>query len=328
MNTDEALRSASLEPAVSAAATHPLGATPPASASRSARAWKIALGVILVAVLALQAALRARMDRAQTSLQASTDQAGSLSITSGPWLRRLSLGYDGLLAEIYWTRTIQYFGRQRLAGNSTFPRLGPLLRATTALDPHLLAAYRFGAIFLAEKPPLGAGRPQEAMQLLRRGIVANPNYWRLWEDLGFVQYWDLHDYAAAARTFNAGSERPGALIWMKTLAATVAAKGGEIRTSQALWSEVYRTAENDMVRKSALAHLAALKAAQDLQTLDRSLADYQKRFHSPAHSFADLERAGLLPGAPVDPSGAPYVLNRRGAAALGPGSKIDPRLAQ
>lgn len=326
MTQDEALHSAAFEPAVGAALNPPAG-TPPVSARRSARDWKIALGVFLAAALALQAALRVRMNRTQTALDAAGKPSASLAITSGPWLRRLSLGYDGLLAEIYWTRTIQYFGRQRLARNSTFPLLGPLLRATTELDPHLLAAYRFGAIFLAEKPPMGAGRPQEAMQLLRRGIVANPEYWRLWEDLGFVQYWDLHNYAAAARTFKTGSERPDALIWMKTLAATVAAKGGEVRTSQALWSEVYHTAENALVRKSALAHLAALKAAGDLKTLDRSLAEYQKRAGHPAQSFSNLVRSGLLPGVPIDPSGTPYVVNRRGAAALGPGSTIDLRLS-
>lgn len=328
MKPDYALRNAALDPAANTAASASLRAAPPAFVSHSARAWKIALGVFLVAVLALQAALRARMSRAQAALDAAGKQSASLTIPSGARLRRLSLGYDGLVAEIYWTRTIQYFGRQRMARNSTFPELGPLLRATTELDPHLLAAYRFGSIFLAEKPPMGAGRPQEAMQILRRGIVANPGYWRLWEDLGFVQYWDLHDYVAAARTFKTGSERLGAEIWMKTLAATVAAKGGEVRTSQALWAEVYRTADNAQVRKSALAHLQALKAAEDIQTLDGSLVEYQVRFHSPARSFSDLISAGLLPGEAVDPSGVPYVVNRRGSAALGPGSKINLRLAR
>ncbi|MGH9396880.1 MAG: hypothetical protein ACRD18_08535 [Terriglobia bacterium] len=252
----------------------------------------------------------------------------TLYVSSGMWLQRLSLGYEGLLADIYWTRAIQYFGTGRLTRETNFSLLGPLLRITTTLDPHLLVAYRFGAIFLAEKPPGGAGRPDEAMQLLRRGIVANPNYWRLWEDLGFIEYWDLHDYAAAARIFKAGSERPGAEIWMKTLAATVAAKGGEILTSQVLWTQVYRTAENNTVRKSAIEHLAALKAVQEMQELDVILASYQKREGHPARSFGDVVSAGLLRAMPRDPSGAPYVLRADGKTAVGPESKIDLRLLQ
>ncbi|MGH9436213.1 MAG: hypothetical protein ACRD06_09475 [Terriglobia bacterium] len=304
---------------ISTAASH-------GSVRATGRVWKITLGTLLVAALISQALLRVHMDRAAS--RADGEYPETLYVSSGAWLQRLSLGYDGLLADIYWTRAIQYFGARRLERNVNFSLLGPLLRITTTLDPHLLVAYRFGAIFLAEKPPTGAGRPQEAMQLLRRGIVANPNYWRLWQDLGFIEYWDLHDYAAAARIFKAGSERPGAEIWMKTLAATVAAKGGEIRTSQVLWSQVYRTAKNGAVKKSALEHLAALKAGQEMQTLDGILSAYQKREGRAARSFQDVVAAGLLAGMPRDPSGAPYAISADGKTALGPGSKINLRLLQ
>ncbi|MGH9451535.1 MAG: hypothetical protein ACRD11_13520 [Terriglobia bacterium] len=296
------------------------------SVKAAGRAWKITLGILLVAALISQALLRVHMDRAAS--RAGGAYPETLYVSSGVWLRRLSLGYEGLLADIYWTRAIQYFGARRLERNANFGLLGPLLRLTTTLDPHLLVAYRFGAIFLAEKPPAGAGRPEEAMQLLRRGIVANPNYWRLWQDLGFIEYWDLHDYSAAARIFKTGSERPGAEIWMKTLAATVAAKGGENRTSQVLWSQVYRTAKNDAVKKSALEHLAALKAGQEMQTLDGILSAYQAREGRAARSFQDVIAAGLLASTPRDPSGAPYVLSTDGKTTVGPESKIDLRLLQ
>ncbi len=155
--------------------------------------------------------------------------ADVLLLPSGKALRGLSLGYEGLLADIYWTRVVQYFGGKRLQHSTEFRLLGPLLQITTDLDPHLLIAYRFGSIFLAEKPPEGAGQPLEALALLHRGIVSNPDYWRLWEDVGFIYYWDLRDYAAAARAFQAGSERPGAMQWMRVMAAKVAARGRPTR---------------------------------------------------------------------------------------------------
>src|SRR5208337_2075657 len=107
--------------------------------------------------------------------------ADLLLLPSSKCLRWLSLGYDGLLADIYWTRVVQYFGGKRLEHSTEFKLLGPLLQITTDLDPHLLIAYRFGSIFLAERSPRGAGQPLEALALLDRGIVANPDYWRLWE---------------------------------------------------------------------------------------------------------------------------------------------------
>ena len=48
----------------------------------------------------------------------------ALYLRSSKVLRRLSLGYTGLLADIYWTRAVQYFGQQHHAGSERFPPAG------------------------------------------------------------------------------------------------------------------------------------------------------------------------------------------------------------
>ncbi len=281
--------------------------------------------VAFVAALAASIALRTSLDRKATKQPAFSPVE---YVTSGKTLRQLSFGYQGLLADFYWTRAVQYFGRQKLTGTGDFQELGPLLRITTELDPHLLIAYRFGAIFLAEEPPSGAGQPDAALALIRRGIAANPSYWRLWQDLGFIYYWNLKDYARAASAFEAGSRQPGADVWMKTLAASVAAQGGELETSRQLWSEVFSQASNESIRRSAQEHLAAIKAAEDIGHLDQLLSEFVRREGRPASSVGDLVREGMLPGWPVDPSGVRYELGSGGKAALGAGSKVDLHLAR
>jgi len=255
--------------------------------------------------------------------------ADVLYIPSGTNLRRLCLGNEGLLADVYWTRAVQYYGRNRLERVVTrYDLLAPLLRITTDLDPHLLIAYRFGAIFLMSKYPEGAGQPQVALQFVRRGIVANPDYWRLWQDLGFIYYWELKDYKMAAKIFAVGSERPGADYWMKALAGTMAARAGELETSRFLWSEIYRHAETDEVRRTAAEHLVALAAAEQIEQLNQLLAVYQKKQGREAHQFYELYAAGLLRGLPRDPSGEPYVIGLDGRARLGPNSLVNLRLLQ
>ncbi len=249
-------------------------------------------------------------------------------IPSEALFARLSGGYSGLLATLYWTRTVQYYGRLHLAHAQTFPLLGPLLDITTSLDPRLLIAYRFGSVFLAEKPPEGAGNPRRAIHLLERGIVANPEYWRFWEDLGFIYYWDLKDYAHAARAFQTGSERPGALPWMRTLAASVAAKGGEIETSRILWTEIAGTAGNDSIRLSAEMHLAALDTQQALDQLDALVAEYRVKQGHQARSWQDLITAGYLRGIPHDLSGEPFVFKLDGHAGLSPKTQIHMNLVE
>jgi tetratricopeptide (TPR) repeat protein len=237
-------------------------------------------------------------------------------------------GYSGLLAAIYWTRAVQYYGRHRLAHAKEFDLLGTLLDIATNLDPHLLIVYRFGSLFLAGKPPEGAGDPQRAIYLLQRGIVNNPEYWRLWEDLGFIYYWDMKDYAHAARAFQTGSERPGAMPWMRALAASVAAQGGELQTSRLLWTEIARSAGNDSIRHSAATHLAALDSLEALKKLDEILAVYKQRVGHDAHSMQDLVAAGYLRTIPLDPSCEAFTVNADGHAALGPKSGIDLGLVQ
>ena len=163
------------------------------SRGRTGQIWiaVLALPVLLVAVYPLQV-------RIEEQTQTVQQQKEVLLLRSRGLLKKLSFGYDSLLSNIYWTRAVQYYGGKRRDRDPNFELLGPLLDLTTTLDPHLLVAYKFGAIFLAEPAPRGAGRPDLAVALIRRGIVANPEEWRLWHDLGFIYYWDIKDYEKAS----------------------------------------------------------------------------------------------------------------------------------
>ena len=146
-----------------------------------------------------------------------------LYLRSGPFVDRLALSYDAVAADVYWMRAIQHFGGERLAGGrGGYTDLYPLLDITTSLDPRFTIAYRFGALFLAEPAPGGAGRPDLAIRLLRKGLAAMPAKWELMEDVGFVYYWSLGDYARAADAFRRAGELPGAPWWLRPLAATTA----------------------------------------------------------------------------------------------------------
>src|SRR5882672_10666410 len=70
-----------------------------------------------------------------------------LYLPSGKMVKRLSLGYSSLLADIYWTRAVQYFGGRFGQKSKRFDLLYPLLDITTDLDPQLLEAYQGGSVF-------------------------------------------------------------------------------------------------------------------------------------------------------------------------------------
>ncbi|MBI4464900.1 MAG: tetratricopeptide repeat protein, partial [Acidobacteria bacterium] len=101
---------------------------------------------------------------------------------------------------------MQYYGGRLRDRKTDFDLLAPLLDITVTLDPQLLIAYRFGAIFLSEHPPRGPGQPEKAVELLQRGIQNNPDVWRLWHELGFIYYWELKDYSKASEAYLEGSK--------------------------------------------------------------------------------------------------------------------------
>jgi len=245
-----------------------------------------------------------------------SQERDDLVLRSGKLLKMVSLEYAPLMADFYWTRVVQFYGNKRVRGDANLELLWPLLDITTTLDPNLLPAYRFGAIFLSQKAPTGAGRPDLAVQLIERGIKANPDFWRLYEDLGFVYYFDLKDYKKASEAFLEGSKQPGALVWMKVMAAKVAADGESYETSSFLWNDLYNTATDPQIKENAKLHLQLLKANEDCRQLDLLADEYEKRFGRRPKRVAELVQAGLLRGVPIDPRGYAYEFDDNGKAEL------------
>jgi tetratricopeptide (TPR) repeat protein len=247
---------------------------------------------------------------------ALSQERDDVLLRSGKLAKLMSLEYAPLAADIYWTRAVQYYGNKHVRGDANLELLWPLLDIATTLDPNLVIAYRFGAIFLSQQAPGGAGRPDLAVKLIQRGIEANPDEWRLDEDLGFVYYFDLKDYAKASEAFREGSTKPGALFWMKIMAAKVATEGESFSTSLFLWKDVYNTTQDSSVKKNALLHIQLLTAKQDCRQLDLLADEYAKRFGHRPTRMSELVEAGLLRAIPGDPLGHAYVFDPDGKAAL------------
>ena len=250
--------------------------------------------------------------RQQDQVRSAATLQEVLYVTSPKTLKRMSLGYTGLVADLYWTRAVQYFGSNHHVDARRYDLLAPLLDLTTQMDPKLLVAYEFGASFLAPAPPAGAGMPDKAVELVERGIEANPNEWRLYHSLGFIHYMDRKDYAAAADAFARGSRVPNAHPWLRLLAARMAQNAGNSETARMMWAATYDTSQDKMVKANAAAHLRALQVEGDVDGLEKIVAVFQERNHRLPAGFHELTQQNLLLGTPLDPLGQPYILSREG----------------
>jgi hypothetical protein len=278
--------------------------------SRAIAGWL--LGVLLVAGFLGVWRLQMRIDAEQKAAGTEVDE---LAIRSGSLAKKMSLEYAPLMGAIYWTRAVQYFGEKRRLRQRSYELLWPLLDITTTLDPQLLVAYRFGSTFLSDKG-LGAGRPDLGVELLERGLKANPDEWRLYQDLGNVYYFDMKDYPKASAAYAEGSKNPRAYIWMKVMAAKIAAEGESLETSYFLWQQVYDTVTEPTIKKNAEDHLKLVRAEIDMREINRLADEYEKETGRRATRISELVQAGRLRAIPRDPEGYAYVLGEGGKAEL------------
>ncbi len=240
-------------------------------------------------------------------------------------VKRMSFGYESLVADVYWMRTIQYYGRRDEAARRAIPykNLAALLDITTTLDPKLLDAYRVGSVFLGEPEPVGAGQPQAAIRLLDKGMAQHPGEWRLPFDKGFVYFWYLKDFVKAGEVWLSVSRMPTAPAWMEGLAAMAMSRGGAVETARALWQRQFQESDRPDVRTNAWNHLASIQVNEDLWTLDFFLEEYARKYGEFPAKLEDLTAVRLLPVLPRDPSGSPYLYDRgSGKVQLDPSSKV------
>jgi hypothetical protein len=258
-----------------------------------------------------------------------------LYLTSGATARRLAAGYTTLAADLYWIRAVQYFGRERLKAlhhsqgmpaepSDNYARLYPLLDLTTSLDPRFNIAYRFGSLFLAEAPPGGPGRPDLAIALLEKGLAAQPDKWEYMQDIGFVHYWWREDYKAAATWFDRAGQVPGAPWFLRSLAASTVAAGGDRESSRMIWQSLYDGAELDWLRRDAEKHLLQLEALDAIDELQPIIDRAAAQIPDLQASWESLIRHRVLRGVPADATGTPFDIDATGRVIVSPRSPLYP----
>jgi tetratricopeptide (TPR) repeat protein len=237
---------------------------------------------------------------------------------NGATARRISLGFNGLAADWYWMRSLQYVGGKVISakenveidslGQLKLKLLAPLLDTATTLDPQFMEPYQYAAVVL---PNIDL---QQAIRLTRKGIAANPSTWRLYQHLGYI-YWQQKDFQAAAEAYDQGSKLPGAPHWMQVLKARMALEGGSRDVAREIYERMYEQAADEQVKEMAQRRLLQLDSLDERDALKKILANFQSKVGRCPSSWKEAEpllRAARVKldsaGAPLDPGGTAYVL--------------------
>ena len=238
---------------------------------------------------------------------------------TGAAARRMSLSFNGLIADWYWMRSLQYVGRKVIAQGDKFQLddlsaldlklLYPLLDTATTLDPQFIAVYEYGGVVL---PSLN---DEDAIKLLQKGIENNPAEWRLFHHLGYI-YWQRKDYQTASETYAAGAKLKNAPAWMQAMSARMLAEGGSRETARELYTRMYQQADDETIKRMAELRLLQIDSFDERDLIQKILKEHQARVGRCVSEWREIIpqlRAARLridnaTGAPLDPADTPYVL--------------------
>ena len=298
--------------------------------TRSQSRSTIATTILLVVGMAAVFFLARRIDSGRPAT--SQAQAEELYLT-GNTVRRMSLGFNGLVADWYWMRSLQYVGQKIIdlpsdiqldsLGQLNLTLLAPLLDAATTVDPQFKEPYFYAAVVVADVDP------ERAIQIMKKGIAANPSVWRFHQHLGYI-YWKQKNFQAASETFSQGAAIPGAPSWMEAMKAKMLADGGSREVAREIYKRMYEQAEDQEVKEMARRRLLQLASLDQRDALRRVLSFYETRAGRCPSSWREIEVAlrGMRftidsAGAPLDPSGVSYVLVKSGCDVdLGADSEV------
>jgi len=245
---------------------------------------------------------------------------------NGPAMKRLTLAFNGVAADWYWIKSLQYVGRKIVnyedthAGNFDLASLSSLdlhqlpslLRMATTLDPQFLEPYYYGALILPDV------NEDEAIALLNYGIAANPDKWRLYQHLGYI-YWQRGDHQKASDVYAAGAEVPGAPAWMLAMSARMKAEGGAGQAAREMYLHLSEASDDPNVKEMVEKQLMRLDSVEERGKIRRIIADHQaatgRCISSWKEIISSLHAAGLrldASGAPLDPKNVPYRLVKDG----------------
>ena len=229
-------------------------------------------------------------------------------------LKKVSLGFKELFADIYWFRAIQYFGSDEIRLSDKNPKL--LLKyfnIITDLDPKFVNAYRYGGTFLAEPPPFGLNDLNRGAELLDKGRKNNPDNFRIPLEQAFLFYLYSNNHERAAELFKDAASKPGLSDFrknsLKGMAASSKLKSGDRELSKKIWEEIFYTSENQGRKNFALQNLKELNTMDIEDKLTKIVKQFKLKYGKFPNSLDELVKVKYLKKIPRDHQDNNYLLS-------------------
>jgi len=223
------------------------------------------------------------------------------ALPDGKALHVLSLGFENVVADLFWVRTVYYVG-DSVSSDTGWPAAEALANLVTDVDPH------FDSVYVLMASVLGGLRsdPDAAIRLLEKGAAVS-NYWRIHFLLGFQYFMEKGDYEKGAKALERAMALGGP-EYLQFLVSRLYAHGGEPATAMQFIAARLQNEENAAVRAKLQQRYADLWINRDLGLIDASIETFRAANRRTPKSIAELVVGGFLAAAPRDPRGGAYAI--------------------
>lgn len=218
------------------------------------------------------------------------------------FLRLASLGYDNVLADVLWFRTINYFGAH-FRGNRLYPWLARMCDLVTDMDPRAEHVYRFAGFIL----PWEAQLPDEGIRLLEKGVRQFPDSWQLNFYLGFSKFYFRDDLEGALPYMRKAAELPGAHAYVTRLAAMMYTQKYGTDTAREFLVELRDSGGAGGMEGVIDERLKDIELTEHARLLETGVARYRERFGKDPSDLTALVDSGVIERIPDEPFGHHYV---------------------
>jgi hypothetical protein len=230
-----------------------------------------------------------------------------LYLPSVDMLKLLSLGNEGLMADLVFLWSIQYYSE--FQPQDKFLYLETVYDMITDLDPLYFDAYRVGALIMSiERHGGPAERNAKVARIYDKGLGHMPNNWELAEVAAWDAFLQLRDRDMALRYARIGASIPGCPHRMRRVYGrwSEEAVTWTLEDSIAYWQEALDEAVRwpDIVLSKN--HLYDAYAELHAGQLNPLLAAHRDRFGRCADNWQPLIDAGWISKTPLDYVGNPY----------------------
>lgn len=223
--------------------------------------------LVFLSVLAIWIVSLCYLQQIRQELRAARPVAElSVLLPKFEFIKIASLGYDSVVADWLWLRSIALFGARK-ADPATYPVLYQMIDLTTDIEPRLRIAYLFGATLLT----FYSEHIDWSNALLEKAIVAFPQDWWFYFNLGFNHFYFLGDPKTAADDISRAATLPGHPPYLERLAASLYASAGHLESALQFLQQIYEASESEELRERILQKMRDLQEGEIPERLQEIL---------------------------------------------------------